>query len=1319
MADTQKTHLNGSGLHYSSSNNCKDISAPPVDEETLSRLESLMNEFFYPNTSNERKRQIESILSEFSSMPNSWQASFLYFELSSNEYTQMFCLTVIETFINQRWHTVPSDMRATFRNSLWNHLMEHQAQMTNPIRNKFCKIMVSIARFDWPYAYADYMTNVLELLTPENVHNIAHSSTHSLILLSLNLLGMTVEELTSPSCNNHFSSNRQVELIKLVESNLPAMLHSLTALLEVIISKQINFISATPPPSPTSSPSSTFGNLNKANDTLNSVFQMSIKKGLFESIPDMDSNFVQMTAQILSCLSRIIAFMPSTYYSNLNQTLLSALYVFANFGCFNPSYNSAKLGLAAMVCINELMSKASAFNSDTNEFIYNVFHNTFLILQRIITSVLKVVPNGEDTSLTSEPDEEYLKKFIDFLKLFIGGHLGRFEKFISFPTKDFLTLLLEFTTKMHHSLECYLMLLEVWSIYLDYLESCQTVKHKDKGALSEKLQEIKEPIFSLLLFMIRSIQYSCNLEYLQQLDDCTVDDDDRTEFEQYVQTSIETIAKIGDIYSEETIGYIDSYFNEKLQSIHYGLEFFVNNKSAVVLNGHHSNSSSGKLFSAEMCQQPLGQLQLSIYDFITTLQVISRFSHCFVDDNCFEKYFSRTRLIFDKLFEILQFLEAQHCCDVYHLNALSAEFFLLKAQLLATFKAYIVWFQQLSCHSLSPDIKATDPAVLLHGGGVEGSTAATEAMLTTIFNTCSSIICDTSLVEVRHGAGEVTLAKRKLFHSAALTLNTFSTNVRPAMVFALSSVQRLFDQNILANVLQLCDINSNINDSSGGSHGGSVQQQQQQQSSSGKEGKGVGLQLDCSSQPSVSVTDQILISQAISNLLILPWFARQNDSQEWERRSVCLNHFVVNFLQLFNKLNFSSIELADSALLSSSKSRGGRGSGDENRKCPNVFCRSLFILRKVIKSHTDSPVKSKQMLFSSLDSSLEAFTQLLVHNTFLHTTVVGCQITENILALFLVVFDVLLAQMHIEFVKRTIQTLLQIIHTLDVLSPTNGGGAQLQHGSQKENSALKVIIKFLRLLGLIIKQTSFNASLRFLLPGIIDFTVAHIQSNLISVKSTTSIYFNSVSGQSYDTYGKLLRVYYRFLFDLVHNNCRYFFPQSNVNKITFDSGSGATGESNSHQRHFESIMEIFGQSFMQPENIQLYRQNVEALESLNGTIRLYSRASFKSTFLERFLYLFVQTLLDRSLDLLDELLYTIVYHLVEVDFDHFYNAFIPKFLVNIQHLNDMQRSELVANFNIGRLQSATHEAQIDFPTFSANLNRLLCDIRFYHKCNSV
>jgi len=154
-------------------------------------------------------------------------------------------------------------VRSTFRASVWTHLMEKHSLMSSPIRNKYCKTLVSIARFDWPYSWPDYLTNILELLTPETVHsNSAHSS--SLILLSLNLLGMTVEELTSSSFNYHFSSNRQVELIKLVESNLSSMLHSLSSLLEMIIAKHINFISATPPPSPTSSPPSSFTDLNKS-----------------------------------------------------------------------------------------------------------------------------------------------------------------------------------------------------------------------------------------------------------------------------------------------------------------------------------------------------------------------------------------------------------------------------------------------------------------------------------------------------------------------------------------------------------------------------------------------------------------------------------------------------------------------------------------------------------------------------------------------------------------------------------------------------------------------------------------------------------------------------------------------------------------------------------------------------------------------------------------------------------------------------------------------------------------------------------------------
>lgn len=1284
-----------------------------IDEGTLSRLEDLLNEFFFPSTDNDRKRQIESILSDFSSLPNSWQMSFLYFERTNSEYTKMFCLTVIETFINQRWHTISDDIRTNFRNSLWNHLIEKHCQMTNPIRNKYCKTIVSIVRFDWPYSYPDYLTNVLELLTPETVHNIAHSS--NLILLSLNLLGMTVEELTSSTSNYHFSSNRQTELVKLIESNLPNMLHSLSSLLELIISKHINFISATPPPSPTNSPPSSFNNINKANETLSTVFQMNIKKGLLKTIPDMDNEFVQMTSQIFSCLSRIIAFMPATYYANISNTLLTALYVFATFGSINPSYNSAKLGLVAMTCVNELMSKASVFNSDANEFIYNVFHNTFLILQQLVSTLLKSSNDDKQSLNIVKIDEDYLKKFIDFLKLFIQGHLGRFEKFISFPTKDFLALLLDFTTQMHYSFDCYLMLLETWSIYLDYLESCINVKHKDKTAIGEKLHTIKEPIFALLLFVVRSIQYSCNREYLEQLDDCTVDDDNRTEFEHYVQISIEIIAKIGDIYPDETITFIDNdYFNEKLTNIHYGLEFFVNNQNKP-MNGYSLPISNGcKLFPISMCQQPLGQLQLSIYDFVTTLQVCSRFSNSFVDEH-FERHFIQTKLKFEKLIEILQFLDLHHCCDVYRLNPLSVEFFRLKAQLLATFKAYIVWFQQFYCSSASSSTSSSSSSSVTVSPTNEKNSqlSSAENLLTIIFNTCCSIICDTSLINFRHGTDQLFIAKQKLFHSAALTLNTFSANVRPAMVFGLGTVQRLFDQNVLVNVLQLCDINSNINDST------TVASSSQMSSSQSQD-----KTIDSNGCQSVTLTDQILISQSISNLLILPWFGIPNELQEWERRSHCINVFVGNFLQLFNKLNFDNVELSNVNALNTIKGSLARNLKEGGKRCPNVFCRSLYILKKVIKSHADSPIKSKQMLFMSLESSLEAFIQLLVHNSFLHSTVIGCQITEHILALFLVVFDVLLAQVHIDFVKRTIQTLLQIINTHDIMAPPSNDGQTHQFCAQKETSALKVVTKFLKLLCLIIKQTSFNASLRSLLPGIVEFTVLNIQTNLIGIKSNANIYFSNLSGPHYDTYGKLLQVYYRFLYELMLNNCRYFFPLSNVNKISFGTSSTlnlnnseTNGNVNSHQRHFEGIMEIIGQSFQQPENVQLYRQNVEAFESLNETIKLYSRPAFKSTFLERFLYLFVQMLLDRSLELLNELLYTVIYHLSMVDFDHLYNEFIPKFLSNLHDLNDVQRRDLICKFNIGRIHSTTHDVQIDFPTFTANLNRMLCDIRYYRKCN--
>jgi hypothetical protein len=47
--------------------------------ETLSQLERIMNEFFSPTTSNERKREIEVLLSNFSNQVRIAASTFCYF----------------------------------------------------------------------------------------------------------------------------------------------------------------------------------------------------------------------------------------------------------------------------------------------------------------------------------------------------------------------------------------------------------------------------------------------------------------------------------------------------------------------------------------------------------------------------------------------------------------------------------------------------------------------------------------------------------------------------------------------------------------------------------------------------------------------------------------------------------------------------------------------------------------------------------------------------------------------------------------------------------------------------------------------------------------------------------------------------------------------------------------------------------------------------------------------------------------------------------------------------------------------------------------
>lgn len=64
--------------------------------EALASLEMLMSEFFAPITNNYRKREIESMLENFSNRRDSWKHCLLFLQKSQSEYVLMFTLTTLE-----------------------------------------------------------------------------------------------------------------------------------------------------------------------------------------------------------------------------------------------------------------------------------------------------------------------------------------------------------------------------------------------------------------------------------------------------------------------------------------------------------------------------------------------------------------------------------------------------------------------------------------------------------------------------------------------------------------------------------------------------------------------------------------------------------------------------------------------------------------------------------------------------------------------------------------------------------------------------------------------------------------------------------------------------------------------------------------------------------------------------------------------------------------------------------------------------------------------------------------------------------------------
>ncbi|PIK40064.1 putative exportin-6 [Apostichopus japonicus] len=608
-------------------------------------LEVLMNEFFAISTSNQRKKDIEELLNNFSSQQGAWHQCFYFLGHTRNEYVLMYTLSVFENLINRQWVGLRPAEKLEIRNVLTKFLLTNHKSMQLSIRNKLIKVLVCIGKLDWPHFYPDFFNNIIQLIQQQGTTS-----------MGLQMLLTTSEELVSP--REDLSADRKEQLRKLLEEQIPSIFGIITHVLieikpRVAYPKDIkqpysgNYIRQTSavsddfhsPPSPThgdnddGSPSHVaYGSspLQSGSHLIRTMFKTppSNKQNL-QPLPPLDHESELLTSLCLNCLTHFFSWMPLS--AHISSNLLTVIFHLANFGCdihsvhqatspskANSSFStsgSSSIGVLAMNCINEIVGK-NCVPVDFEEFLLKMFQQTFQLLQKLTKDTTSQSVGNQLTEL----DSSYVEKFTDFLRLFVDVHLKRFESNAHFPVVEFLALLYKYTFKQP-SEEGFFNCLDIWSVFLDYLQDKFQASRLQEG--NHLIDRYRDALVSVMSELLRKMQFGFNQTQLEELDDELLDDDEETEWQHFLRQCLEIIAKIAELLPTEAFGILYPAFQENLE-VYLGLGQFV------------IDSSEGRKLTI-VAENECRKLHCTLRDLSTLLQAMGRLSDHFIS----EKFASR------------------------------------------------------------------------------------------------------------------------------------------------------------------------------------------------------------------------------------------------------------------------------------------------------------------------------------------------------------------------------------------------------------------------------------------------------------------------------------------------------------------------------------------------------------------------------------------------------------------------------------------------------------------------------------------------------
>ena len=480
-------------------------------------------------------------------------------------------------------------------------------------------------------------------------------------------------------------------------------------------------------------------------------------------------------------------------------------------------------------------------------------------------------------------------------------------------------------------------------------------------------------------------------------------------------------------------------------------------------------------------------------------------------------------------------------------------------------------------------------------------------LTTSLVNNCVEIII----------AGDGGLYPRKVVKSAILCLLSIANSVRPKLLISLLSIQTLFNR-VFSSVKPTPT-----------------------ESSDCKTMNSLTLVLECE--------DELLLVELVSKSLLLPWCNVNESQQEWHTRAQHHDTFIYKLTEPLQK-SYNEVHKSDHVLKS-------------------LLQRNLPLLTHIVNAHSDSPTRSKQLLFHSISQSLDMM-RLLMPN-YLKEPEIG----ELFLVYFLAVFDVLRSLVQLQFIEQVVGVIFNVF-------------SQQSVGNNDSMACSKLLDKFFKMLTLLVQQSASN--LKTLIPGMLTLVLTQLSPFIMQ-----------------SMVPDVLSCFFEFLYQFLFNNFKYFFKSNSL--LYSINNAQSQPENVEHEAEFIQIMSHYGESFCQPD-LNLFKQNLLALENLNFRLKLYHKSTFKKNLLRQFLCLFMQTFVLKSHNTLQDEITNVVYNMASVDFDYFYKNFIPHFLETYEGIDNHQKESLASNF--------IKNSARDLPSFSLNLQQFANDLRYYKICNT-